>query len=111
MKCSIISTFQEIENRIDTFLYNFFTKTYSDGLKFTPSTSKSLICVFFPSDPDELIDQLKLLYLEKVGGKENPQRNEQIIAITDKLLEYKCITTNQHQTLQTIQSKKDLYLD
>ena len=26
--------------------------------------------------------------------------SEQIIAITDKLLEYECITTNQHQNMQ-----------
>ena len=53
--------------------------------------------VFLPSDPDELVDQLKLLYFEKLGGNDNPQLNEQIIAIVDKLLEYECITTNQHQ--------------
>ena len=28
--------------------------------------------VFLPSDPDELVDQLKLLYFEKVGGNDNP---------------------------------------
>ena len=27
--------------------------------------------------------------------------NEQIVAIVDKLLEYECITTNQHQNLQS----------
>ena len=41
--------------------------------------------VFLPSDPDELVDQLKLLYFEKVGGNDNPMLNEQIIAIADKL--------------------------
>ena len=55
--------------------------------------------VFLPSDPDELVDQLKLLYFEKLGGNDNPQLNEQIIAIVDKLLEYECITTNQHQNM------------
>ena len=72
------------------------------------SLSKSSICtgqrpanpavyVFLPSDPDELVDQLKLLYFEKVGGNDNPMLSEQIIAIADKLLQYQCITTNQHQ--------------
>ena len=28
--------------------------------------------VFLPSDPDELVDQLKLLYFEKLGGNDNP---------------------------------------
>ena len=54
-----------------------------------------------PSDPDELVDQLKLLYFEKLGGNDNPQLNEQILAIVDKLLEYECITTNQHQNMQS----------
>ena len=44
--------------------------------------------VSLPSDPDELVDQLKLIVLEKVRGKDNPMLSEQIIAITDKLLEY-----------------------
>ena len=58
--------------------------------------------VFLPYDPDELVDQLKLLYFEKVGGNDNPQLNEQIIGIVDKLLEYGCISTNQQQNLQSI---------
>ena len=55
--------------------------------------------VFLPSDPDEIVDQLKLLYFEKLGGNDNPQLKEQIVAIADKLLEYECITTNQHQNM------------
>ena len=57
--------------------------------------------IFLPSDPDELVDQLKLLYFEKVGGNDNPQLNEQIIAIVDKLLEYECISPPQHQNMQS----------
>ena len=58
-----------------------------------------VVCIFLPSDPDELVYQLKLLCFEKVGGNDNSQLNEQIIAIVDKLLEYECITTNQHQNI------------
>ena len=68
--------------------------------------------VFFSSDPDELVDQLKLLYFEKVGKNDNPQLNEQIIAITDKLLEYEeyeYITTNHYQN--TTSSEKYLLLE
>ena len=57
--------------------------------------------VFLPSDPDELVDQLKLLSFEKVGGNDSFLLNEQMIAIVDKLLEYECITTNQHQNIQS----------
>ena len=55
--------------------------------------------VFLPSDPDELVDQLKLLYFEKVGGNDNSMPSEQIVAIANKLLEYECITANQHQNI------------
>ena len=55
--------------------------------------------VFLPSDPDEIVDQLKLLHFEKLGGNDSFLLNEQIIAIVDKLLEYECITTNQHQNI------------
>ena len=67
--------------------------------------------VFLPSDPDELVDQLKLLYFEKVGGNDNPMLNEQIIAIADKRLQYQCITTNQHQNLISTFTKKDQFVD
>ena len=73
--------------------------------------SKSSICIFLPSDPDELVDQLKLLYFEKVGGNDNPMLSEQIIAIADKLLQYQCITTNQHQNLISTFTKKDQFVD
>ena len=73
--------------------------------------------IFLPSDPDELVDQLKLLYFEKVGGNDNPMLSEQIIAIADKLLQYQCITTNQHQNMHSTFglistfTKKDQFVD
>ena len=57
--------------------------------------------IFLPSDPDELVDQLKLLYFEKVGGNDSFLINEQIIASIDKLLEYECISPSQHQNMQS----------
>ena len=62
-----------------------------------PQIGSGLNFIFLPSDPDELVDQLKLLYFEKVGGNDNPMLSEQFIASADKLLQYQCITTNQHQ--------------
>ena len=41
--------------------------------------------VFLPSDPDELVDQLKLPYFEKLEGYDSFLLNEQIIATVDKL--------------------------
>ena len=57
--------------------------------------------IFLPSDPDELVDQLKLLYFEKVGRNDSFLINEQIIAIIDKLLEYECISPSQHQNIRS----------
>ena len=37
--------------------------------------------------------------------------SEQIIAIADKLLQYQCITTNQHQNLVSTFSKKDQFVE
>ena len=67
--------------------------------------------VFLPSDPDELVDQLKLIVLEKVGGNDNPMLSEQIVAIADKLLEYESITTNQNQNIVSAFTKKDQFVD
>ena len=66
---------------------------------FQPQLGSGIKFVFLPSDPDELVDQLKLIVLEKVGGNDNPMLSEQIIAIAYQLLEYECITTNQHQNI------------
>ena len=42
--------------------------------------------MFLPSVADGLGDQIKLLYLEQVGGNDNPMLSEQIIAVADKFL-------------------------
>ena len=82
-----------------------------------PQLGTGLNFIFLPSDPDKLVDQLKLLYFEKVGGNDNPLLNEQIIAIADKLLQYQCITTNQHQNMHSTFglvstfTKKDQFVD
>ena len=43
-----------------------------------------------PSDPDEFCDRLKLLLQENHAGNIFDIINEKIVAIVDKLLEYKC---------------------
>ena len=60
--------------------------------------------IFLPSDPDELVDRLKLLCFEKAGGSDSFLLNEQIMAIVDKLLECECTTPSQHQNLRSQQS-------
>ena len=49
------------------------------------------------SDPDEICNRLKLLLQEKQAGSDSKRINEEIIAIVDNLLEYKCIFKKQHK--------------
>ena len=55
--------------------------------------------MFLSSDPDELCDRLKLLLQEKNAGNNSDIINDEIVAIVDKLLEYKCITKKQHNQI------------
>ena len=50
--------------------------------------------MFLPSDPNELCDRLKFLLQEKQAGNNSELINVKIVAIVDKLLEYKCISEN-----------------
>ena len=55
--------------------------------------------IFLSSDPDELCDRLKLLLQEKHAGNNSDIINNEIVAIVDKLLEYKCISKKQHKQI------------
>ena len=55
--------------------------------------------IFLSSDPDELCNRLKLLLQQKQAGNNSDIINDEIIAIVDKLLEYKCITKKQHKQI------------
>ena len=55
--------------------------------------------IFLSSDPDELCDRLKLLLQEKHAGNNSNIINDEIVAIIDKLLEYKCISKKQHKQI------------
>ena len=55
--------------------------------------------IFLSSDPDELRDRLKLLLQEKQAGNNSDIINDEIVAIVDKLLEYKCISKKQHEQI------------
>ena len=51
--------------------------------------------IILSSDPNELCDRLRLLLQEKHAGKTSDIINDEIVAIVDKLLEYKCISKKQ----------------
>ena len=52
-----------------------------------------------PSDPDEFCDRLKLLLQDKQAGNNSDLISEEIIAIGDKYLEYKCKSKKQHNQI------------
>ena len=111
---SYFITYTQLDKEIqENLIYNFlkdmkYDLNYGDKKSsryniikylFQPQLGSGIKFVFLPYDPDELVDQLKLIVLEKVGGNDNPMLSEQIIAIADQLLENECITTNQHQNI------------
>ena len=55
--------------------------------------------IFLSSHPDELCERLKLLLQEKHAGNNSDIINDEIVAIIDKLLQYKCITKKQHKQI------------
>ena len=55
--------------------------------------------IFLSSDPNELCDRLKLLLQERHAGNNSNIIDQEIVAIVDKLLEYKCITKKQHKQI------------
>ena len=55
--------------------------------------------IFLSSDPDELCNRLKLLLQEKHAGNNSEIINDEIVAIIDKLLEYKFISKKQHKQI------------
>ena len=54
--------------------------------------------MFIPKNLNELCDRIKLLLQEKKAGISSDIINVEIVAIVDKLLEDKCISTKQHTT-------------
>ena len=55
--------------------------------------------IFLSSDANELCDGLGLLLQEKHAGNNSNIINEEIVAIVDKLFEYKCLSKKQHKQI------------
>ena len=55
--------------------------------------------IFLSSDPNELFDRLRLLIQERKAGNNSDIISQEIVAIVDKLLEYKCISKKQHKQI------------
>ena len=54
---------------------------------------------FLSSDHDEVFNRLKLLLQEKQAGDYSDLINEEIFAIIEKLLDYKCISKKHHKQI------------
>ena len=55
--------------------------------------------IFLSTNPNELFDTIKLLSQEKQAGNNSNIFNEDIVAIVDKLLEYKRKSKKQHRQI------------
>ena len=55
--------------------------------------------IILSSNPDELCNRLRILLQEKHAGNSSDLFNNEIVAIVDKLLEYKCISKKQHNQI------------
>ena len=71
------------------------------GLLKSPAIMASVVSktIFLSSDGNELCDRLKLLLQEKHAGNNSDIINDEIVAIVDKLLQYKCISKKQHKQI------------
>ena len=66
----------------------------------SPAIMASGVTTFFLSEnPNELCDRLRLLLQEIHGGNNSNIINDEIVAIVDKFLEYKCISKKQHKQI------------
>ena len=55
--------------------------------------------IFLSSDANDLCERLNLSLQEKHAGNNSDIINDEIVAIVDKLLEYKCISKKQHKQI------------
>ena len=55
--------------------------------------------IVLSSDLDDFCQKLKLLLQEKNAGNNSDLINKEIVAVVDKLLEYKCISKKQHKQI------------
>ena len=55
--------------------------------------------IFLSSDPDEFCNRIKILLQGKHAGNNSDIVNDEIVAISDNLLEYKSISKKQHKQI------------
>ena len=83
-------------------IFNIKQKGRKSDIKLwkTPAIIASGISkIFLSSNLDELCDRLKLLLQQKHTGNNSDLSNKVIVAMVDKLLEYKCFFKKQHKQI------------
>ena len=73
--------------------------TFIKLLKSPPIMALGLTTICFSENPDELCNRINLLLQEKHAGINSNIINQEIFALVDKLLEYKCISKKQHKQI------------
>ena len=71
-------------------------KFLAELLKSPVIMASEISTISLPENPNERCERLKLLIQEKQAGINFDMIIEEIAAIADKLLEYECISTKQH---------------
>ena len=68
-------------------------------LKSSAITASGISTMFLPSDPDKVCQRWKLLLQEKQTRNNSSIISDEVVAIVDKLSEYKCISKKQHNQI------------
>ena len=68
-------------------------------LKSPAIMAAGVITIFLSENPDKLCNRLKLFLQEKHAGINSDIVNQEIVAIVDKLLEYKCTSKEKHKQI------------
>ena len=68
-------------------------------LKSPAIIASGVTTIFLSENPDELCNRLKLLLQEIQAGNNSDIFNQEIVAIVNKLLEYKSLTKKQHKQI------------
>ena len=74
-------------------------RTLINLLKSPAIIASGVSTIFLTSDPDELCNRLKILLQEKHAGNTSDINNDELVAIVDKLLEYKCMSKKQQKQI------------
>ena len=81
----------------------------------TDIMASGISTIVLSSDPNKLCDRLRFLLQEKQAGSNSNLINQEIVAIVDKLLKYKCISQKQHKQLliegTPLHNQKYLYVN